>query len=277
MIEHNRIFFHVGLHKTATSWFQEVLFPNIAGIDVLKPEELSEIKSQANNPNPLIVSWEAMSGSLSPRKAPGSNSACLHKSLCCIHEMAPHAGIIIGFREHQAWLRAAAAQKAKYKWYVDKRTYVERFSREDLSWCSKLDAISLSFVSVFPFLYEEFTRNPMQMIDDLCDFLGKEPPDNLHTLIGQRRNSSPRSDLGQFVSRSLCMLAPRQKDWTRHSFRIGAWFDRFAPASEPVIAPEIAKILRQDWVDLVNRVSDRRRRDLRDIANLKVPVLTSID
>jgi hypothetical protein len=271
----NDIFFHVGLHKTATSWFQEVLFPNLAGIDVLKPEDLRQIELRLKTPSPLIVTWEALSGSLSPRKTPGSNCECLQKSLNFIRELAPKAGIIIGFREHRSWLQAAAAQKAKYKWYVDKRTYVETFSPADLSWCSKLETISRSFVSVFPFLYEEIIRRPTELIGDLCAFVGKEPPGNLQRLLVERRNPSPRSDIGQFVSRSLCMISPRHKEWTRRSHRIGAYLDHFAPASEVVIDPELAKTLRQDWVDLVHRVSDRRRKDLLHIANLTAPVPVS--
>jgi hypothetical protein len=271
MVGGTDIFFHVGLHKTATSWFQELLFPNIVGIDVLKPEELSEIEPRMKSPSPLIVTWEALSGSLSPRKTPGSNSECLQRSLAYIRELAPKAGIIIGFREHRSWLQAAAAQKAKYKWYVDRRTYVETFSPTDLSWCSKLETISNSFASVFPFLYEEIIHSPAEMIGDLCAFLGKEPPENLHRLLVDRRNPSPRSDIGQFVSRSLCMVSPRHKEWMRRSYRLGAWLDRFAPASEVVIDPELAMTLRQDWVDLVHSVSEHRRRDFHDIANPKAP------
>lgn len=265
------IFFHVGLHKTATKWFQEVLFPNIIAIDVLKPEDLSEIELRIKSPNPLIVTWEALSGSLSPRKTPGANCECLHKSLDFIRSLAPEAGIIIGFREHTSWLQAAAAQKAKYKWYVDKRTYVETFSPTDLSWCSKLETISRSFTSVFPFLYEEIIYSPAEMIGDLCEFIGKEPPENLHKLLIDRRNPSPRSAIGQFVSRSLCMISPHQKGWTRRSHQVGAWIDRYAPASEVVIDAKLAKTLWQDWIDLVHRVSEHRRRDLRDVANLKAP------
>src|SRR5262245_55612550 len=267
------IFFHVGLHKTATSRFQEVLFPNIVGIDVLKPEDLREIEPRIKSASPLIVSWEALSGSLSPRKAPGSNCECLQRSIGYIRGLAPKAGIIIGFREHRSWLQAAAAQKAKYKWNVDKRTYVETFSPADLSWCSKLETISNCFASVFPFLYEEIIYRPAELISDLCQFLGKEAPENLDKLLVERRNPSPRSAIGQFVSRSLCMISPHHEEWRRRSFRIGAWLDRVAPASEVVIDPELAKTLRQDWVDLVHRVSDRRRRELRDIANLKAPDL----
>lgn len=270
------IFFHIGLHKTATSWFQEVLFPNIIGVDVLKPEDLSEIELRIKSPNPpipnsLIVTWEALSGSLSARKAPGSNRESLQKSLDFIKGLAPQAGIIIGFREHTSWFQAAAAQKAKYKRYVNKRTYVDTFSHADLSWCSKLETISRSFAPVFPFLYEEFIHNPAVLIGDLCEFLGKGPPDNLHELVIDRRNPSPRSAVGQFVSRSLCMISPHHKEWTRRSHRIGAWLDRYAPASEVVIDPQLAKTLRQDWIDLVQRVSERRGRNLRDVATLRTP------
>ena len=68
------------------------------------------------------------------------------------------------------------------------------------------------------------------------------------------------------------MISPHNRKWTRRSYRIGAWLDRYAPASEVVIDPELAKTLRRDWVNLVHRVSDYRGRDLSDIANLKAPV-----
>jgi hypothetical protein len=256
------IFFHIGLHKTATSWFQQVLFPRIDGIRVLKPESKDEIDMRVEGSKSLIVSWEALSGSISPRKPPGFNRQRLLESLNFIEASAPQAGIIIGFREHQSWLQAALAQKAKYKRHVDRHTYVQTFSPEDLSWCGKLETITASFPSAFPFLYEEIIQNPAELIGDLCRFMGKDPPSNLDELLTARRNPSPRSSIGQTVSRSLCSISPRHKGWTRLSHRIGAWLDRYAPASEAAIDAGLARDLQQDWIRLVHLVSKLRGRDL---------------
>jgi len=227
---------------------------------------MNEIDLQVKSPNSLIVSWEALSGSISPQKPPDFNCKRLIENLSYIQTSAPSAGIIIGFREHQSWLQAAFSQKAKHKQHIDRQTYVKTFSRQDLSWCTKLQTIEASFTSVFPFLYEEIIQSPMTLIGDLCHFIGKAPPSNLHQLLRDRRNLSPRSSSGQFVARSIRTVFPAHRGWMQLSQQIGTWLDRFAPTNEAVIDARLSSDLQDDWIRLLDLVSKSRGRDLTDFA-----------
>ena len=148
------VYFHIGLHKTATTWLQRHLFPNLPGVNCLVTKRIADITKPQGDAPTLIVSHEALSGTLSSEKQPGDNKKRLTETLCSIAAVAPGAPIIIGFREHRSWLSAAYAQKAK-KQGVKLERYVATFSREDLSWCRSLDLIEDGKSRCFPF----FTRS----------------------------------------------------------------------------------------------------------------------
>ena len=193
------MFFHIDLHKTASTWFQRHLFPNLAGVNCLVTKYIAEIAKPGDDA-PIFIARMSPRAERSSEKQPGDNKERLAEMLGSIAAVAPGAPMIIGFREHGSWLSAAYAQKAK-KQSVQMKSYVATFSREDLSWCRSLDLIEDGSKSVFPFLYEELSFAPEALIDDLCSFLGTEIPANLTELLALRENASPRSKAGQILSR----------------------------------------------------------------------------
>jgi len=263
------LFFHIGLHKTATTWFQRHLFPNLAGVNCRVTKRVADAAKPGGDSSILIVSHESLSGTLSSEKQPGDNKKRLAETLASIAAVAPNAAIIVGFREHDSWLTAAYAQKAK-KQGVKAERYVASFSRDDLSWCRSLDLIEDGDRSVFPFLYEELSCAPEALIDDLCRFLGTEAPANLTELLTVRENSSPRSRAGQLVSRpffqvsyALERFTPiRAKSLRELGGRLGSRLDQnFAPL-QIGLDPDMARDLRRDWERLLQRIGDMRNRDL---------------
>jgi hypothetical protein len=258
------IFFHIGLHKTATSWFQRHLFPNLAGVQFLKTRNLDKvILADDSTSTTLIISHEGLSGTVSHQRPPGTSSTRLMKNLEKMAALAPRRSIIIGFREHRSWLQSAHAQRAKKVWGVGRARYVRAFSLEDLSWCQKLSTIERSCPSVFPFLYEELLQNPMALIQDLCGFLGKDLPPNLDHLLGIRINAVPKSRVGQFVSRSLCTLSTpsRRRRMKARWYKFGARFDRYFLPKPLPLDSNMAVALEQDWNDLLRLIGERRGRD----------------
>jgi hypothetical protein len=263
------VFFHIGLHKTASTWFQRHLFPSLAGVNCLVTKRIADIAKPGDDASILIVSHESLSGTLSSEKRPGDNKKRLAETLASIAAVAPNAPIIIGFREHETWLTAAYSQKAK-KQGVQLKRYVATFSREDLSWCRSLDMIEDGHRSVFPFLYEELSCAPEALIDDLCRFLGTETPANLTELLTVRENSSPRSQAGQLLARPFFQVSYalesfssiRTKSLREFGARLGTKLDHnFAPL-QIGLDQDMAQDLRRDWERLLQRIGDLRSRDL---------------
>jgi hypothetical protein len=272
----DRIFFHIGLHKTATSWLQTQLFPNLDGVKVLRARRFGEISRYLRDcgVETLLVSHEDLGGTIARCKEPGDSERRLKVTLAAIGDTAPHAAIIIGFREHSAWLNSAYAQRAKKNPYgLD--SYAASFSADELSWCRTLRSIEASCDRVFAFLYEELLHGPHTLVDDLCRFLSVKPPSNLAGLLEISENPSPRSRQGQLLSRAFFRLSLRiaktnsKIDTTgiihflrQQGFRLGAQFDRYFPAYHHIsFNAETARALRQDWANLLRLVGERRGRD----------------
>jgi hypothetical protein len=267
------VYFHIGLHKTATTWFQRHLFPNLPGVNCLVTRRIAETANPGGDLSTLIVSHESLSGTLSSEKQPGDNKKRLAETLSSIAAAAPSAPIIIGFREHESWLTAAYAQKAK-KQGVKVAHYVATFSRDDLSWCRSLDLIEDGERSVFPFLYEELSYAPEALIGDLCRFLRTERPANLTELLSLRENASPRSQAGQLLSRPFFQVSYALDRFTPIKARplrdlgarLGTRLDKnFAPL-QIGLDQGMARGLREDWEGLLRRIGDIRRRDFSVLA-----------
>ena len=263
------MFFHIGLHKTATTWFQRHLFPNLSGVECVVTRKIAPAAKRQGDPSRLIISHEALSGTLSSEKQPGDNKKRLTETLASIATATPRAAIIIGFRAHESWLTAAYAQKAK-KQGVKPERYVATFSAEDLSWCRSLDLIEDVGGSVFPFLYEELSFAPEALIDDLCRFLNTNKPANLSELLAVRENASPRSQAGQLLSRPFFQVSYALEKATRintkglreFGARLGTRLDQnFAPF-QLGLEGDLARELHQDWECLLSRTSEHRNRRL---------------
>jgi hypothetical protein len=264
------VFFHIGLYKTATTWFQRQLFPSLDGVQVVRTKFMDKIAphlnaspASVNGPETLIISHESLSGSISHRRPPGTARARLVDNLGLIANLAPQRSIIVGFREHRAWLQSAYFQRAKKNFRVDQADYVKVFSLDDLSWCRTLETIEASCPSVFPFLYEELVQSPEVLINDLCRFIGKAPPANLDELLHVQENPTPRSKAGQLASTAMLKLARHsgRKRLKPHAYRLGVWLDGYFPRRPFALESDLAQVLRQDWNELLDRIGERRGHD----------------
>ena len=262
-----RVFFHIGLHKTATTWFQRQLFPRLAGIRYRRSKRIKETFARQGNGSILLISHESLSGTLATDKRPGDYKGRLAQSLAEISAVKRDAAIIVGFREHASWLGAAHAHKAK-KEGVDFEHYVGTFSVEDLSWSRSLDLIESTSGSVFPFFYEELQSAPELLIEDLCRFLGTSPPANLSEVMARRENPSPRSLAGQLVSRPFFQISyaldrlpgVKTKGLREFGARLGARFDG-GERHNIALDSDLAGALKQDWDAILERIGRCRGRE----------------
>ena len=101
------IIFHIGIHKTGTTWLQECVFPNIEGITYkykngiqdcyyLNPEEGETI----------LVSNEELSRSMPNRKRQLQH-------IIALAIQYPGAKVIIGIRDYKSWFKSCYAQLIK--------------------------------------------------------------------------------------------------------------------------------------------------------------------
>ena len=259
-----KIYFHIGLHKTATGWFQKCFFPSLSGINtyvIPQDDAIRRIARQKNGTH--IISSESLSGTLSSQKQPGDYRIRTIERLDFIRSVAPNARIIVGFREQESWINSAYLHKAKKGW-VSPAAYKATFAMHELLWCEILGIIRERFSQVFPFLYDEIAESPAALVDDICSFLGCSPPAKLETLVMRQINPSPQSALGLAVSRRLSQMVNHmghmgiiadRRAGMEHAFRIGAFLDRYGTRTRPITFTQDERVrLQSDWVALSDEI-----------------------
>jgi hypothetical protein len=272
------VFFHMGLHKTGSTWFQRALFPNLPNVEMQRTRKFSIIEKliAEESSKILVISHEGLTGSITMQRSPGDRSKRLRESLERISEFRSCAGIIIGFREQRSWINSAYAEKAK-KRPLSAVQYLSSYSPDDLSWCKILATADRAPVPVFGFLYEELNSDPSALVADLCRFLGTTEPANLSEILAKRENVSPRGDVGRRASRvfftisrilkPIPFLSNAKRPLRSLGSKFGARLDRHSvPAPTIAFDDALANLLQADWSKLVEIVGKRRGRDFSALA-----------
>jgi hypothetical protein len=112
----SRVYFLIGLHKTASSWLQTRLFPNLTNVKLLTTRALDQLRLPCGVAT-VIVSNEGLSGALAPKR-PGERTARLERHLKQIESLAPERAIIVRFRKHQSWLQSGLRPEGKKNWTI---------------------------------------------------------------------------------------------------------------------------------------------------------------
>jgi hypothetical protein len=168
--------FHVGLHKTATTFLQMQIFPQLVGVGfVPPPARVRSILALAGSSSTLVVSDEGLSGI--PFE-PGW-LAQFEANMRGLARLHPGAGIIIGFRSHADLIRSI------YKQYLHEGGTEgagvvfgtsgsgSLLQPEDLSFSARLDLLARLFDDrVFVYTQEEIRDELPRFVRDLETFLG---------------------------------------------------------------------------------------------------------
>ena len=269
IMNRSRLFFHVGLHKTGTTWLQDTLLPNLPNVSVARTRNLEKIRQRIieSHSSILVVSHEGMTGSISLHKTRNSRLLRTSETICNLRQF-DICGIIIGFREQNSWINSAYYEKAKAR-SVCAAKYLSTFAVEELLWCNVLGLLDSKGSRVFAFLYDELVHRPSDLVADLCDFLTIQPPSGLEKLFDKRVNPSPRSARGQRVSRLFLDLSDKAVSWPtlkrglrRWGAHLGTLVDSRTQEPRAIQFPSgLDELLRCDWNNLVGLVSERRGRD----------------
>jgi hypothetical protein len=263
------LYFHIGLHKTGTSWLQAVFFPSLEGIEVHRTRSEKHIRALAGSEGRHLITHEAMGGRLASHKAPGTYRQCLLKGLELIRQVSLTPRVIVGFREQNAWINSAYCQKAK-KEAVNPEHYLSTYAPNELCWQEVLSLVDKTATETFPFLYEELSSDPAALVEDMCRFLDVGPPADMHELLKKRVNLSPRTKFGQRVARPFFNLSYqfdrvglRTKPLRELGARFGVRMDRYGTQPKEInLDVATAKLWREDWASLVRQVGKRRNRPL---------------
>ena len=167
--------FHIGLHKTGTTFLQKNVFPFLYGIHAhiyYQPLwNLFEFDKK------VIVSCERFSG----HPFSGKWSEEFATYVKNIGSMFPGAKCIVGFRRHDMILRSL------YKLYLHRGSYknVETvfdpdgsglITPIDLCFQKRIEQCEQHFADVFVYTQEELRDNLGSFLNRLSQFLGTPPP-----------------------------------------------------------------------------------------------------
>src|SRR3546814_19353516 len=158
-MKYDSFFFHVGLHKTATTYLQRLVFPHWPEIKYLRYRNL-EYFLRLPDTAKYLVSSEGLSGATFARLDDR------RRGLARLAEMFPGASAIIGFRPHGGFVASLYSQYLRYGGSEPFDTFFSLkgpqeegvWRREDLCFRALIDCLANSFGRppfVFPMQSEE--------------------------------------------------------------------------------------------------------------------------
>lgn len=182
--------FHIGLHKTGTTFLQRDVFPAMEGLHTyVYYHPLWEL-FKARDAERVVVSCERLSGN--PFGGKWSDQGKTYAKN--IGKMFPESKCIIGFRRHDALIRSLYKQYLHQGWAasLDELFHPEgsgTIGLEDLRFRARIEYCEQYFSEVFVYTQEELRDNLGGFLESLSQFLGTPPPPKRKTLIRQGETS----------------------------------------------------------------------------------------
>lgn len=166
------IVFHLGLHKTGTTFLQQEIFPKLSGVNykVYFNENKYELNDEIN-----LISCESLSGS----PTTWINLNVLLRDLIAygIKSQFPDAKIIVGFRNKEKWLKSIYTQAVKEgntnssydRWYA-------KFDKRHIDFEGYLNLLESLFNNVYVYYLEDLQNDPITFVNNICEFIGVQVP-----------------------------------------------------------------------------------------------------
>jgi len=280
-----RPIFHVGLHKTGTTWFQKKFYPRVSGYRFI-PRELVRVTLLAESPlafdaaearkrlqidgdEPAIVCEEDLSGVLHN----GLLSLYAAKEMANqIAAIAPEARIVLFVRSqtslaassyHQYLREGGTGSVHAYLFPEDyhhpgdvRPLKVPRFDFRQFEFDRLVAHYDTLFgrENVFVFALEQFRKEPEQFLDDFCAKLGIDrPPD----VANERLNPSFRRGLlpvvramNRFTRRSVIDKSAivHIPYWYQRRKKLLKWANRRSVFGSPPTAEKLLGTRTFQWI-----------------------------
>jgi len=164
----NDIVFHVGLHKTATTWLQYEVFSKLRGVSYLHAFELDTVLPDGK----VVVSCEWLSGR--PHLLASVNERYVIAER--ISTLYPDAKIILGVREKDSWMRSLWKQYVMEGGSLSYLEFIRRLDDGYLDFEGYIRALQSLFDDVFIYHLDEIKDDKQSVIDNLCSFMDVELP-----------------------------------------------------------------------------------------------------
>lgn len=177
-----KIFIHIGLHKTGTSFLQKVIFPNLKGINYKIYYKPDIFELQENKIN--LISCESLSGN--PLSSVRFGDLDRKLLIYGLKKMYPNAAIIVGFRHKENWLKSLYANRIKQGNYVRNfNDFYDRFNKEYLDFEGYEKLIKSLFSNVYVYQFEDLKNNPTEFVQNICKFIGVPFPEYKNKIVNK--------------------------------------------------------------------------------------------
>lgn len=169
----SRVAFHIGLHKTGTTFLQRNVFPAMDGVhSYAYYNPLWELFNR-NGDEHVIITCERLSGGPFNGEWADQGKTYLRN----IGQMFPDAACIVGFRRHDALVRSLYKQYLHEGWAAspDELFHPDESGTirlEDLHFRKRIEQREQHFAGVFVYTQEELRDNLNGFLKDLREFLG---------------------------------------------------------------------------------------------------------
>ena len=184
----SRLYLHIGMHKTGTTFLQREVYPRWQGITYI-PRDNLEVILRADPENIRLLSREGLSGqnwdSFEERD----------KSIRRLATLFPDARILISFRRHASYITSSYNHYVQrggtlaFEQFFDFDHDLGLLKRDDFLYMERIRRLEQYFSSrPFVFFFEETFSSLERLLKDMQCYIGGTPPE-VDTI--QRRTHNP--------------------------------------------------------------------------------------
>jgi len=172
-----KVFIHVGLHKTGTTFLQNEIFPKIPNINYQRHVDLTTrvVSGKVN-----LFSDENLDGGSYRIFNTVQHRYNIMENL---HTLYPTAKIIICIRDRDKWLQSAYKQYVVAYYSYSFRDYCKRLDPKFTDFDEYIEKLRYWFDDVYVCHYEDLVKNPKEFVNGICDFIGVETPEYENKII----------------------------------------------------------------------------------------------
>ena len=165
-----KIFIHIGLHKTGTTFLQKEVFPKIPNINYIFRVGLDTaiVEDKTN----LLSDENLDGGSYRVFRNHFQRNAIAEN----LSKMYPKAKIIICIRDTESWLKSAWKQYTLSYYGYSLNEYRRRLDPEFANHYQYIDYLRTLFKDVYICYFGELKKDPKKFVKGICDFMNVEAP-----------------------------------------------------------------------------------------------------
>ncbi|ADE15278.1 hypothetical protein Nhal_2181 [Nitrosococcus halophilus Nc 4] len=170
-------YFHVGMHKTGTTFMQKNVFPKFHGIKYLPPWSPFDRFLRLHDKENYLYSNERLAGIL------WATQSQVDSSLKQLSDLFPSSRILISFRRHDGFIVSSYKQflheggTLKFEEYFDINNDRGFMKKDQFLYKNRIDSITKHFGDIpFTFLQDEIKKDLQCLLKDIEKFIGAAAP-----------------------------------------------------------------------------------------------------